>query len=90
MRWLNSPLAPAPPPGPRRRANPRGNLEPRPAFGPTADEGLRRTCRLKAANEKCPEQFNKFAACMDYNSNDFEKCRAEQAAFLEAFPPGSK
>ena len=46
--------------------------------------------RLKEANEKCPEQFNKFAACMDYNSNDFEKCRAEQAAFLEAFPPGSK
>ena len=70
---------------------------PRPGVGGAGTDGgrrltggLRRTRRLKEANEKCPEQFNKFAACMDYNSNDFEKCRAEQAAFLEAFPPGSK
>ena len=30
--------------------------------------------------------LNKYAACMDYRSNKFEKCRAEQAAFEKECP----
>ena len=41
---------------------------------------------LKDLRGKCPETMNKYAACMDYRSNQFEKCRKEQAAFEEECP----
>lgn len=36
---------------------------------------------LKDLNDNCNSEFNAFAKCMDYNSNNFEGCRAEQKKF---------
>ena len=41
---------------------------------------------LKELKGKCPDTLNKYAACMDYRSNQFTKCRAEQAAFEKECP----
>ena len=35
----------------------------------------------KELKGKCPDSLNKYAECMDYRSNNFAKCRTEQAAF---------
>lgn len=36
---------------------------------------------LKDLNSKCKNEFNAYAKCMDYYSNDFESCRTEQKNF---------
>ncbi|OUS49029.1 hypothetical protein BE221DRAFT_59342, partial [Ostreococcus tauri] len=36
---------------------------------------------LKDLKSKCGDELNGYAACLDYRSNNFEKCRKEQAAF---------
>ena len=41
---------------------------------------------LKELKGKCPDTLNKYAQCMDYRSNQFTKCRAEQAAFEKECP----
>ena len=41
---------------------------------------------LKELKAKCPDSLNKYAECMDYRSNKFDKCRAEQAAFEKECP----
>ena len=41
---------------------------------------------LKDLRKRCPETMNEYAACMDYRSNQFDKCRKEQAAFEEECP----
>ena len=41
---------------------------------------------LKELKAKCPDSMNKYAECMDYRSNKFDKCRAEQAAFEKECP----
>ena len=41
---------------------------------------------LKELKGKCPESLNTYAACMDYRSNKFDKCRAERAKVEEECP----
>ena len=41
---------------------------------------------LKELKAKCPDSMNKYAECMDYRSNKFDKCRAEQAEFEKECP----
>mmetsp|Transcript_23306 Transcript_23306/g.57187 ORF Transcript_23306/g.57187 Transcript_23306/m.57187 type:complete len:108 (+) Transcript_23306:333-656(+) len=41
---------------------------------------------LKELKGKCPVTLNKYAECMDYRSNQFPKCRVEQAAFEKECP----
>lgn len=36
---------------------------------------------LKDLKSKCGDELNGYAACLDYRSNNFEKCRKEQEAF---------
>ena len=55
-------------------------LTPHPPFRPCPP------CRLKELHGKCPQEFNAYAECMDYNSNNLEKCRAQQKAFRQACP----
>eukprot|EP00898_Chlorokybus_atmophyticus_P004090 jgi/Chlat1/4682/Chrsp3S05619 len=41
---------------------------------------------LQDVNSKCGASFNKYVACMDYYSNDFESCRKEERAFHKECP----
>jgi NADH dehydrogenase (ubiquinone) 1 alpha subcomplex subunit 8 len=41
---------------------------------------------LKDLRAKCPETMNEYAACLDYRSNQFEKCRKEQQKFENECP----
>ncbi|KAK9828542.1 hypothetical protein WJX72_000660 [[Myrmecia] bisecta] len=36
---------------------------------------------LKDVNKKAPEELKTYYSCLDYYSNNFSKCRAEQEAF---------
>ena len=36
--------------------------------------------------KEVPDSLNKYAECMDYRSNKFDKCRAEQEAFEKECP----
>lgn len=42
---------------------------------------------LKDLKDKAPEELKAYYSCMDYYSNNFEKCRKEQAAFEAKVPP---
>lgn len=41
---------------------------------------------LKDVKGKCGNETNAYAACLDYRSNNFEKCRVEQQAFERKCP----
>ena len=41
---------------------------------------------LKELNDSCSQEFNAYAKCMDYNSNEFESCRTEQKKFEAGCP----
>jgi NADH dehydrogenase (ubiquinone) 1 alpha subcomplex subunit 8 len=41
---------------------------------------------LKEMHAAAPAELSAYCACMDYYSNRFPKCRAEQKALEEAFP----
>ena len=41
---------------------------------------------LRDLKGKCGDETNAYAACLDYRSNQFEKCRAEQQAFESKCP----
>jgi len=41
---------------------------------------------LKRLHTEAPEEFNSYVKCMDYHSNNLEKCRKEQAILEEKCP----
>ncbi|KAF6167230.1 hypothetical protein GIB67_029868 [Kingdonia uniflora] len=41
---------------------------------------------LKGLHEKCTKEFDTYAGCMYYNTNEFELCRKEQQEFERACP----
>jgi NADH dehydrogenase (ubiquinone) 1 alpha subcomplex subunit 8 len=41
---------------------------------------------LKDLKKKCPDELNAYASCLDYRSNNLDKCRAAQEAFESKCP----
>lgn len=41
---------------------------------------------LKDLKKKCPVELNAYASCLDYRSNNLDKCRAAQEAFESKCP----